>query len=233
MPSTVSTGKPILLGDLIRQDDLSVEFGDDHESIIPARLEARVALAVAQLWNVPVEDVSLKWGTIPDRDSLGDDTEFRLIGRGLDSWFAVVFECDDKPAFATRMRSGLYRDIAVAQRELHAGDIIQIEDVKLTSEVRWGPPRRMEPLVAGPGWRVQGSIQTGELIVEPLATPIPVVEKGDRVRLTWHRGMVTVSIEGFALHPAAVGQRVHVQLKGRRGESSGIVMGPGQAHLDS
>jgi hypothetical protein len=51
--------------------------------------------------------------------------------------------------------------------------------------------------------------------------------------LTWRRGMVTVSVEGFALHPAATGQRVHVQLKGRRGKSSGIVTGRGTARLDS
>lgn len=232
MPSTVSTAKPMLLGELI-QTDLTHEYVNGKEPSLPTHLEARIAYEVAKLWHVPTDEVTIQWGAIPDENSLTDETEFRLIGRGLDSWFAVVFECETRPAFATRMRAGLYRDIAVALRDLRSGDTLTSGDYKLRCDTRWGPPLRNEPLVAGPGWLVKNTIAAGQVVAEPQAVPVPVIQEGERVRLTWRRGMVTVSVEGFALHPAATGQRVHVQLKGRRGKSSGIVTGKGQARLDS
>jgi flagella basal body P-ring formation protein FlgA len=232
MPSTVSTGSPILLGELFRAGALEQSVGQ-VSTPLPPELEGRVASAVAELWRVPVELVTLRWGIIRHKGGLGEDTDFRLVGRGLDSWFAVVFEREGQPAFATRMRSGIYRQVAVATRHLTEGTILSDDDISYRPEIQWGPPPRQAKPSVTAGWRVRQCIQAGEVVAEPAAVAIPVIKSGERVKLTWRRGVVTVCIDGTAMHDAAIGERVHVRLKGRRGKSSGIVTAHGQAHLDS
>jgi flagella basal body P-ring formation protein FlgA len=83
------------------------------------------------------------------------------------------------------------------------------------------------------GWRVDDDIAAGGTLMEPTVSPPPVIMKGGLVRLTWRRGAVTVSVNGIALHDAAVGRRVNVRLRGRRGNAWGTVTGPGVARLHS
>jgi len=233
MATTVSKSQPLQLGALLADEVGDSQVDPNSAVVLPQGVERRVRNAVAELWSVPAESVTVRWGSIAYLDSLDDETEFRLIGRGLDSWFAVVFERPGQPAFAARMRAGWNRRIVVAARALTPGQVLSAEDLTTATQVTWGPPQPGDTMEAKPGWHVKGAIAAGGPVAEPFAVPAPVIRSGDRVRLTWQRGVVTVALEGVALHEAAVGQVVNVQLKGRRGTAKGKVMGPGRAVMSA
>lgn len=233
MDTTISKSQSLQLGALLADEVFDGDVAPQSAVQLPRGVEQRVREAIAELWLVPAETITVRWGTIAHLDSLDDETEFRLIGRGLDSWFAVVFERPGQPAFAARMRAGWMREIIIAARPLVPGQVVGPDDLGTTRKVRWGPPRAGEPMEACPGWHAKQPIEAGTPLTEQVAAPPPVIRSGDRVRMTWQRGAVTVALEGVALHEAAVGQDVAVQLKGRRGNAKGKVTGPGRAKMNA
>lgn len=231
MPSTMPTPSPVSLGDLLPESVLAGDNGETAPARVPPAIEVRVAEVIAAVWKVAPKDIELRWGGARDATDLPAHTEFRVVGNGLDGWFAVVFECLERPAFAARIRVGVIEQVPVAARGLEPGRTLTTQDIAFESVVRWSPPPTEPEARAEPGWQVQKFIARGEAIVGPLAAPAAVVHRGERVKLTWKRGVVTVAMDGVALHDAPSGYLVNVRLKGDRGTSRGIVTGPGQASL--
>lgn len=232
MPTTASNTVPVA-----RADGLATAVAEEHpmdDSLtVPAALEADIAFEISARWQVPPEDLALHWGDVRDPKQLDDVTGFRLVGKGVNGWFAVLFDCDDRPAFAARLRVGVRRGIPLARRNLQEGDTILEGDVVYEQRLTWGPPSRQTNGRPGPGWRVTQDISAGQVLAESQTTPAPVVFCGDRVKLTWQRGAVTVILDGLAEHDAGEGRTVTVRLRGRRGTRQGVVTGPNRACLAS
>jgi flagella basal body P-ring formation protein FlgA len=232
MHSTIVTTNPVPLGELL--PSVAAEAGDSTETPIPEPVRARVAEAVAESWGTPPQDIRMQWGTIKDAAALADDIEFRLVGAGEDGWFAVVFEREGSPAFAARLRAGVTERVPVATRALEVGHVLTGTDVAYETMTRWRAPLALDRIgPVAPGWRIYAPVSAGDRLAPPAAGPQPVVQRGQRVKLTWRRSLVTVALEGVALHDAAPGYDLHVRLKGDRGTRRGIVTGPGQALLEA
>jgi flagella basal body P-ring formation protein FlgA len=231
MPSTASTANPSALANILAHAVADDQPIDTSVSFPPA-LERAIVNDLAEQWNARTQDISLHWGVVRDPKLIDQVTNYRLVGKGVNGWFAVLFDCDDRPAFAVRLRVGVRRSVMLALRDLEEGHTLRESDFTTDERLTWGPPSEIAVPPAA-GWRVVAAIRAGEVLAEPQVMAAPVVLRGDRVKLTWQRGVVTVTLEGIAECDAAAGHCVAVRLRGRRGTRRGTVTGPGRAYLAS
>lgn len=228
MLSTVSTDKRLRLGELF---DGSERPDTSRQPNVPAVFVERVQAAVAGRWSVRSDIIVLAW---PETEAIDVDAEtaFRLVGDGTDGWFPLVIEKEGEPGTALRLRAGVSVEVPVARRSLKVGALLRRTDYSVRTVVSWRkPPAKSRPPI-GPGWRVVDAVQRGNDLSRSNVIADPVIRAGDHVRLRWKRGVVTVALDGQALHDAAVGDEITVRLRGRRGEATGVVLKRGLARLD-
>jgi flagella basal body P-ring formation protein FlgA len=197
---------------------------------VSAALEARVAGAVAAVWRTEPSSLQLEWGLLREDATLPDDAPFRVVGRGTDGWFAVVFERAGQPV-ATRVRAGVVDTVVVAARPLTRGMELSAADISLEVRPMWGPPRDDNEELPGVGWKVRRAIAAGSTVEAPAVSRPYVVAAGELVLFVWRRGAVKITVGGVALNAARVGDRVRARADGRSGSISGIVTEPGMARL--
>jgi flagella basal body P-ring formation protein FlgA len=194
-------------------------------------LAARVAERIAGAWRVPVGQVRLLWGHSSGTASPADETTFRVLGRGEDGWFVVVFDPAASTAVAVRVRAGVERPVMVASRSLPAGSRLTDGDLREEMRVHWGVPAADSALTPGTGWEVRRLLAAGEVIAAPAVAPPPLVFAGQPVRMEWQRGGVEVSVVGIALNNARRGETVRARLEERPARLTGTVVAPGTAVL--
>lgn len=231
MLSTVLTDRSIPLGAVLEglSDDVNLK---ESPVYVPATVESQIKEMIGRRWRVPLGDVHLRWGAAPEGYEVNANAHFRLVGEGSDGWFAVIFRNPGTPGAAIRLRAGVNYRMPVAARRLFAGRVVGDEDIVFQRVTYCGPPAPGMRRVVEPGWRVMKDIDPGAQLSPPIVLPQRVITSGDTVRLQWKRGVITVALQGIAVHDAAMGERITVSLRGGRGESSGIVTGPGKAALD-
>jgi flagella basal body P-ring formation protein FlgA len=154
----------------------------------------------------------------------------RIIGRGTDGWFAVVFEPAGQ-SIAVRVRAGVEDTVVVAARPLAAGTYLAAGDLEREVRMRWGPPRFGAGGLPDVGWEVRRAIAAGTAVAAPAVSQPYVVAAGEPVRFVWQRGAVTISVGGVAMNAARVGDQVRARAQGRSGRINGIVTAPGVARL--
>jgi flagella basal body P-ring formation protein FlgA len=198
---------------------------------VSAVLAERVAWSIAEVWRTEPALMELRWGLLNTDQPLPDDVALRLIGRGTDGWFAVVFERSDQSVVAARVRAGVADTVIVAARPLQAGTSLTAGDFERTVRTRWAPPRSGEIEFPDVGWEVRRAIAAGtELTAHAVSRPY-VIAAGEPVRLVWRRGAVVVSVSGVALNAARIGDQVRARVAGRSGRMHGIASAPGTAGL--
>lgn len=198
---------------------------------VPPRLAAAVAGAIAELWAADSATIRLEWGSIPAAAVLSDSTPFRLSGKGGDGWLVALFQPVNKSATAVRVRAGVVDTIMLAARPLSAGSTLATHDLRPSSGVRWGIPTQV--IRPAEGWVTRRALAAGDELVPGSVEAPQVVHAGDQVRIEWHRGIVTVGLDGVALASAALGETVSVRIAQRGGQRRGKVTGPGSVRLDS
>ena len=194
-------------------------------------LASRVAGRIAETWRVPVEQVRLAWGHAAGQGGFTDDVPFRLLGRGEDGWFVVVFDPAETGATAVRVRAGVERVVMVATRALPAGSRLVEGDTREETRVHWGAPAADSTSLPGTGWELRRALAAGEVVAPPAATAPALVVAGQPVRLEWERGGVQVSVVGIALNSARRGETVRARLEERPARLTGTVTAPGIAVL--
>jgi len=201
--------------------------------VLPAPLEERIVASIEAQWETTLDAVVLEWGWPAEdrRSRLEAGTATRLVGNGDDGWFAVVFENPGEPGFAARLRVGVRVRMPVAVRDLTTGTRVRKRDVQWMDAVRWGRPSPTAEMPVPVGAPVRCDVSRGERLIPPVVVADPAVREGSRVRLIWKRGVVTVSLQGRALHDAAIGYPVEVQLRGDRGRARGTVLAEGLCRL--
>lgn len=221
---------------------LQTLFGAGPDSLgsppphVPRALARRVAHQFADAWGRSPATVRLAWGRATTRVPLADDVEFRVLGRGTGGWFAVVFEPEGSRACAMQVRAGIVEATAVAARALPRGAVLAPGDLREERVVRWGAPtasatRATEP--ARSGWRTRRAVASGEALAWPAATPPPMVQAGQPLKLEWIRDGVRVELDGIALHDAREGETVRARVPERPARLIARVVAPGVAELPS
>lgn len=81
------------------------------------------------------------------------------------------------------------------------------------------------------GQRLMRSVPSGRILTRGDLEAIPLVQSGDRVRLTATHEALTVSVDTTARSRAGLGERVRLEAPGSRRQVLGIVTGPGEARL--
>lgn len=205
--------------------------GRAGEAPVSRGLAARVAARIASAWRVPVGQVRLLWGHSSCTGSPADETTFRVLGRGEDGWFVVVFDPAASAAVAVRVRAGVERPVMVASRSLPAGSRLADGDLREEMRVHWGVPASDSVPAPGSGWEVRRLLAAGEVVAAPAVAAPPLVYAGQPVKMEWQRGGVEVSVMGIALNNARRGETVRARLEERPARLTGTVVAPGTAVL--
>jgi flagella basal body P-ring formation protein FlgA len=81
------------------------------------------------------------------------------------------------------------------------------------------------------GQRLMRSVVSGKILTRADLEAIPLVQSGDKVRLTATHDALTVSVDTTARSRAGLGDRVRLEAPGARHQVTAIVTGPGEAKL--
>lgn len=191
---------------------------------LPPLLQQRVAGAVAERWSVAPEQVRLEWGLMTSRATLSANTAFRLLGRGEDGWFAVVFEPIAGRPLTVRLHAGLADTVSVATRAVPANVVLAEADLRHEIRVRWRSPQTDSGVRARAGDLTRRAVQAGDVLAPPVVAPAPLVSAGAPVRIEWRRGDVMIELQGTAVNAAALGEAVQVRVEGRTGQLRGAAI---------
>ncbi|WLT32956.1 flagellar basal body P-ring formation chaperone FlgA [Geothrix sp. PMB-07] len=81
------------------------------------------------------------------------------------------------------------------------------------------------------GQRLMRSVVSGKILTRADLEAIPLIQSGDKVRLTATHEALTVTVETTARSRAGLNDRVRLEAPGARRQVTGIVTGPGEARL--
>lgn len=81
------------------------------------------------------------------------------------------------------------------------------------------------------GYRLRANVPGGHTLTQSDLEPIPLVNAGERVRLTLRSGCLTISADATARGPGGLGDKVRVELPTRKWIQV-VVTGPGEASAD-
>ncbi|MDP1831479.1 MAG: flagellar basal body P-ring formation chaperone FlgA [Geothrix sp.] len=81
------------------------------------------------------------------------------------------------------------------------------------------------------GQRLMRSVVAGKILTRGDLEAIPLVQSGDKVRLTASHETLTISLDTTARSRAGLGDRVRLEAPGARRQVTAIVTGPGAARL--
>ena len=81
------------------------------------------------------------------------------------------------------------------------------------------------------GYRLMRSVVSGKILTRGDLEGVPLVQMGDKVRLTSSHEALTISVDTTARSRAGLGERVRLEAPGARRTVSAIVTGPGEAKL--
>ncbi|GLH74559.1 hypothetical protein GETHLI_30610 [Geothrix limicola] len=81
------------------------------------------------------------------------------------------------------------------------------------------------------GLRLMRAVVSGKILTRADLEAIPLIQSGDKVRLTGSHEALTVTIDTTARSRAGLGDRVRLEAPGARRQITAIVTGPGEARL--
>jgi flagella basal body P-ring formation protein FlgA len=206
---------------------------DNASPTIPPALSRQVAAAIAHQWGDDSASLQLVWSRVPHAAAFPPSTDVHVVGRGDGGWFVAVFTPGSAGPFAIRVRAGGADSAIVATRTIEAGRTLAVDDLRVVSRTRWGPPGDASSPRVAAGWVTKHVVMAGTDVTDASATPPPLVHAGDPVRLEWRRGAVLITLDGTAIDAGGAGQTVRVHVGQNRGAKSGTVLATGIVRLDS
>jgi flagella basal body P-ring formation protein FlgA len=81
------------------------------------------------------------------------------------------------------------------------------------------------------GQRLMRAVTAGRILTRGDLETIPLVQSGDKVRLTATHEVLTISLDTTARSRAGLGDRVRLEAPGSRRQVVAVVTGPGEARL--
>ncbi len=84
-----------------------------------------------------------------------------------------------------------------------------------------------------PGQRLRGPVSEGRILTRSDLEPIPLVQSGDKVRLTATSEALTISMDTLARSRGGLGDHVRLEAPDSRRVVVAVVTGPGEARLEN
>ncbi len=84
-----------------------------------------------------------------------------------------------------------------------------------------------------PGQRLRGPLSEGRILTRSDLEPIPLVQSGDRVRLSSTDDALSISVDTVARSRGGLGDHVRLEAPGSRRTVMAVVTGPGEARLEN
>lgn len=81
------------------------------------------------------------------------------------------------------------------------------------------------------GMRLRAPVSAGHILTRADLEPIPLIQAGDRVRLTLLSGGLSIGTEATALNPGGLGDRIRLEIQPRQRPVQAVITGRGQATL--
>jgi len=81
------------------------------------------------------------------------------------------------------------------------------------------------------GQRLMRAVPSGKILTRGDLEAIPLVQSGDKVRLTATHEALTISLDTTARSRAGLGDRVRLEAPGAKRQVTAVVTGPGEARL--
>ena len=189
----------------------------------------RLRELVSEQWQVAAESVALDFGSADGAPSDSPGLRLALLGSGSGGHWVLEATRKDGTRELVRFRAGVRQHVPVAARPLPRGTVLDLADMRITDEVRWGEPGS-EPEWARPGWEVQRLLREGEALRAPSVRAPYAVQSGRPVRILWERGRLGLQVQGKAAGSAPVGDEVFVRTEsGQR--LRGVVVAPGVVNV--
>lgn len=140
-----------------------------------------------------------------------DDQRVAMVRVDLDgSWVGQVL----------RARQDLPRKAELSMAQLEASPFEGVPPVGALTELP-------------PGQRLRGPLSEGRILTRGDLEPIPLVQSGDRVRLTSSGDAMTISMDTLARSRGGLGDHVRLEAPGSRRTVVAVVTGPGEARLEN
>jgi flagellar basal body P-ring formation protein FlgA len=121
--------------------------------------------------------------------------------------------------------------VPVAARALPRGAVLAPQDILYPPSSDVAPAAASTVSAVSPGWVTRRTIAEGEPLRPPAVSPPALVAVGAPVQLVWRDGPVELRLAGRALNAAAAGERVTVQVDGKR-RFEGVAVAAGVVRLD-
>lgn len=83
------------------------------------------------------------------------------------------------------------------------------------------------------GMRLMRTVAAGKILCRADLEAIPLIQSGDKVRLTATHAALTISLDTTARSRGALGDRVHLEAPGSRRPVTAIITGPGEARMQN
>lgn len=191
-------------------------------------LEATSRRLVAARWDVDETRIVVEWGAY-SRGEPDVDCGVALLGSGSGGYWVVRFKLKSGGPASVRLRAGLLTPLSVASRQLQRGEVLTAEDMAVSVNLAWGPPR-LPGVMPSEGWIVQRVMASGDPLREPAVRPPLAVVSGHSVELIWEEGAIGLRMPGTAAGSAVLGETVFVRTEsGQR--LRGVAVAPGTVNV--
>lgn len=203
-----------------------------QRALLTSAIERYVGLQLMGTGRVAIEILRVSGAWPAREDTVG--WQIRAINR-LQPGMVNSFEIrGSDPAHgpwtvSVAARVELFQQVVVATRDLRAGEVVDRSDVALEERSLTGllgePLRGEEEAL---GRRLRGSVKAGTILTRRFLEEVPLVRRGDLVRIVAAVGAVRVETEGRALESASLGESVLVRNAGSGKTVRGLVVARGE-----
>ncbi len=210
------------------------------EEVTPAAIKAAAEGCVRDACPDGGE-VVLEWADLPLLGELeGRDLEIRpRLMRAPDARGPLAVSIEfwkdgqrvDRRAASADLH--VYRDVWVAARRIDRNAVIETDDLTIERrDVRLLMGRCFASEVNVVGLRTRRMMAVGDVLSAGDIEKVPVIERGDRVRVTVAVGAVMVTASGVALEDGAEGQVIGVKNDRSGKRLEGTVVARGEVRVD-
>lgn len=135
------------------------------------------------------------------------------VPKGLPSTVALIVSVDGERQRVVTVGIGPHRsDVLVMTRAVRRGEPITLADVEAKKVEGLIPRGVLSDLSLLIGKKTNRSLEAGEMLYANIVVSIPVIRRGDALKLISHRGSVNVEGSGLALNEGGIGDIIGVRV---------------------
>ena len=127
----------------------------------------------------------------------------------------------------------VFGDVLVAKKQLHKGDVLSANDLKIMKrDLATLPHGYIEEIAVGTGMKVKRRITAGTVITPSMLKKPRIISRGQKVTILADLGRMQVRMEGKALAHGSAGERIQVMNLKSNKKLEGVVTANGEVKVD-